>query len=150
MLLHDFWEGCNGFATSQGSHFIPRGEAPRDEITPKGCSKTIASQPKVVQQYFCMDLLNKALQKLKLQSFFSHGTKTFAKNLCTIPWDQNLCRFFFVKLTSFHSFYFLFYVKLTEKPQFCCFMQNSINLTENFNLCKAFFPMGCCKGFLQQ
>ena len=36
MLLHDFWAGCNGFATSRGSYFIPRGEAPRDEMTPKG------------------------------------------------------------------------------------------------------------------
>ena len=45
MLLHDFWAGCNGFATSRGSHFIPRG----DEMIPKGCYKTNASQPKVVQ-----------------------------------------------------------------------------------------------------
>ena len=49
ILLHDFWLGCNGFATSLGSHFIPRGFAPWDEITPSGCCKTIASRPKVVQ-----------------------------------------------------------------------------------------------------
>ena len=28
-----------------------------------------------------------------LQSFFSHGTKSFAKNLCNIPWGKNLCTF---------------------------------------------------------
>ena len=49
ILLHDFWAGCNGFASSLGSHFIPRGFAPWDEITPSGCCKTIASRPKVVQ-----------------------------------------------------------------------------------------------------
>ena len=49
ILLHDFWLGCNGFASSLGSNFIPRGFAPWDEITPSGCCKTIASRPKVVQ-----------------------------------------------------------------------------------------------------
>ena len=33
ILLHDFWLGCNGFASSLGSDFIPRGFAPWDEIT---------------------------------------------------------------------------------------------------------------------
>ena len=49
MLLHDHCAGCKGFATSRGSYFIPRGEAPRDEMTPKGCSKTFASQTMIVQ-----------------------------------------------------------------------------------------------------
>ena len=71
--------GCNGFATSRGSYFIPRGEAPRDETTPKGCSKTFASQILIVQKYFCMDLLNKTLQWLKLVA------KLF------LPWNKKLC-----------------------------------------------------------
>ena len=27
-----------------------------------------------------------------LQSFFSHGTKSFAKNLCNLPWEKKLCK----------------------------------------------------------
>ena len=54
ILLHDHCLGCKGFATSLGSHFIPRGFAPWDEITPSGWCKTFALHPK---QWSCSSIL---------------------------------------------------------------------------------------------
>ena len=80
---------------------------------------------------------------------FSHGTKSFAKNLCTIPWDKNLCRFFSWNWVHFIAFT-SFFRQIDGKQQFCCLMQKFRQFDGKIGkLCKAFYPMGCCKAFLQ-
>ena len=69
-------------------------------------------------------------QKALLKSFAqSHGIKTFAG-------------FFFVKLSSFYSFYFLCKnsVNLTEKLENCAKLFIPWDVAKLF--CKAFYPMG--------
>ena len=66
--------------------------------------------------------------------------------LCTLPWDKKLCNSKFLnfcqfdeKMCLFYSFYLLFFVKLTEKPQFCKIPSIWRKIGK---LCKAFYPMG--------
>ena len=73
---------------------------------------------------------------------------------CYIPWEsfpnftkktcKALCRFFFVKLSSFYSFTFHFFVKLTENPQFC----KIPSIWRKIGKCaKLFFPWDVAKVF---
>ena len=145
MLLHDHCTGCKSFVTSRGRHFIPRGEAPRDEMTPKGCCKTFASQTMIVQQYFYIVYkINLMIVSPALQSFLSHGTlQSFLAKLF-IPWEKSFAPFF--RQIEVGPLYLCFkineiFCQIDKKLQIPIF---SINLMKKPN-CANLFPMECCK-----
>ena len=77
--------------------------------------------------------------------------KTFA-----LPWDKKLCNSKFINFRQFDEKYFhsiaFTYVKLTEKPQFCCLNANFRQFDEKLENCaKLFIPWGkkLCKKALQ-
>ena len=59
IVLRDRRAGGYDFCKPAGANFIPRGEAPRDEMAPKGLQKSYASQSAITQLYCYRVLLNK-------------------------------------------------------------------------------------------
>ena len=51
IVLRDRQAGGYDFCKPEGANFIPRGEAPRDEMAPKGLQKSYASQSAITQLY---------------------------------------------------------------------------------------------------
>ena len=98
IVLRDRRAGGYSFCNPRESYFIPRGEAPRDEIwLPRVC-KNIASQSAITQWYCYISLLNKNYQT---------STKQIAKD-CILSWFHGNFR-----QIDRNSFAVLFSVTLT-------------------------------------
>ena len=77
--MRDRRAGGYDFCKPAGANFIPRGEAPRDEMAPKGLQKSYASQSAITQLYCYRVLLNKKLTEIVLQC---HNLPSIWRNFC--------------------------------------------------------------------